>query len=216
MTLDDLGSHLNKLSTQDFAKFTASAQTAFGTANGTLKDLTDQINEVADKDAPAFMASVQEAFNSASNDVEQLDKVLETVRTVDLKKLGLDVDLVRTGIDTAMTGAIVAVKSLGSISTTTAVEMQAAFSAALSKATTKEDAQGLIKAIEGLNLPAKTAAAEIAKIKARLEELPAAAAAALDPVNQALKRLGVEGVQQLDLLAKHATDDFATIEKSGT
>lgn len=212
---EQVGDKLKTLTVQQLGNFAQQAQAALDAANARLKSLTDTMNSLSDDAAVKFINASQAAFNAASKDAEQFGQVLELVRTAQLARLGIDAGVVRDGVDQAMKDAIAAVQGLGQISTTTAAEMTAAFNAALSRATTQEDAAALAQALSKVKVDGFDAAGAIEQIRQRMDELPLAAAR-LDPVEQALKRLGLESQQSLDRAAAAAKDDFSVVATSGT
>ena len=173
------------------------------------------LNKLSTEDLERFLTTAQAAFGGTETAALGAAAAMEAGVNAAMKKLGLDLAEVTTGLTTVGTEARTAfglvvdhAASAGLEGEKAAKVIGAAFDAALSKAKSTEDLQALKKDLEGLGLQGEVAAKAAAALDAKLTPLadktaPAAA--------KAVKELG----ESTEKTAVGATEAAVAIEEVG-
>lgn len=177
--------------------------------------LQQLVKDLSARDLPAFAEAAAAAFGKTDAGIEQLADVMDALRTEALSRLGIDAQETFSGIDAATRTNVASIRTLAQNTQTTALDMQAALSAAVSKATTREDLQAVITSLGNVKVAGFDSAAAVAQLKGMLDAMPNEASK-FDPVVAAFKSLGVTSQQELNRAAIAAQQSFQLIQQSGT
>ena len=153
-------------------------------------ELREQVHKLSDEDFAKFRASADEALRTAKFGAEDLGRA---VAGINLERLGIDIEQIKTGFSgagkaaiDAFNGAVAEVQTLGLTADQQAQAIAQAFDAAFGRAKTKADLQSLGDALKAAfdkgEIGASEYASRIDQIKSKLAELDSAKEGAGKPL----------------------------------
>jgi TP901 family phage tail tape measure protein len=178
--------------------------------------LAAALQKLSAQDLADFQSKAEIAFESAGRDAEDFAWVLEAGVSASLSKLGVDVGKFRSGMTGAEKDAVTLFESVASSATASSEMILAAFDSVIGKVQSMAAIDFLRVQLQDLGASGALSVDQVARAMTRLDQAAGDAARALDPVSQAMERLGVESAAELDRLAEQARRDFELIRDSGT
>jgi tape measure domain-containing protein len=210
--LKEVGENLNKLTNDELLAFETKANTALLEAQQAAARLKEELTRGLQPKFAELALQGSEAFQKITKEIEALTKAAEQLLGERLRRLGLDLQEIRTGIDATTRSAIENFRAISVSAVADAKIIQEAFEAVFKTVENPEELASLRSALEGVRVEGFNAAAAIEQIDKKLRALKA-----LPPeLAEAFKTLGVTSAASLQQAADAAVEAFRIIQKSGT
>jgi len=178
--------------------------------------LLDRLGKLSGQELLSLQITASAAFQEIGTGSENAGRLIEATLTAGMKKLGLDLEQVRTGFSAAFRDAAAVLDLVASNANATGVEIKAAFEAAGKAAATAKDFEALATHIRALGAESRLSKAEVNALLDGIRDKADAASAGINSVNEAFKTLGMKTPQDLRMLADEAKAAFDIIKQSGT
>lgn len=174
-----------------------------------------ELKKLTDQELVAFQQRTQEALNSVKGFSTDGSTLLREVLREELRRIGIDLQEVRTGVDETSRKFTDAFTAISTNAAATGQEIKLAFTNALSAADTRQELDLLKQQLDGVKVAGFDTAAAIQQIEDRIRSL-AGAGKDLAAVNQAFADLGITSRQAFEDAKQRAIDAFAVIRRDGT
>lgn len=156
------------------------------------------------------------AFMTVGAESENAGRLMEATLNVAMKKLGLDLNEVRTGFSATFNEAAAVLTLVTENVKATGIELVAAFEAAGKAARTEGDFAELAARIREAGESARLTKDEVEKLLDGIQEKSDAATEGINSVTEAFKTLGMRSPEELRKVADTAKEAFETIRNAGT
>ena len=188
--------------------------------NAAAKELRDGVagalKKLNDDELAEFQVSAQEAFDGAEDGAERLGVAIEAALREAFRRLGLDLEETRTGIDTVTATATKMLNTVADNAQATSQDWQSAWYKALATVDNPSELKSLEAALERAKEKGKVSAETLEK---HLEELrlktKEVATAADKDLADAFARAGIKSKAELEAIAAKAEADYRRIKQSG-